>query len=100
MEQRAARPVHCREITTFAQMLEAIRAGKRVVHSISLAQPSDQTEEYDRAIKMVEMTQADTIELEEDRFDNLVMDRWAWTRQFMHSNSFYSEKARSKTVAD
>jgi hypothetical protein len=74
-------------------MLADIKAGKRIEHQIRLAQPTDQTKEYDRAIKMLEMSVDDEIELDERSFANFIMDDWSWMDQFLLSNTRYSPKA-------
>jgi hypothetical protein len=70
-------------------LLEEARQGKRINHMIQLAQPMDQTGEYDQAIKMLEMSVDDEIELTSREFGCYVMDRWDWKRQFSTSNSSY-----------
>ena len=72
-------------------MLVDIRHGKRISHSISLPQPMDQTKEYDQAIKMLEMSVDEIIELDDESFRNLVMDDWRWKEQFSASNIAYSK---------
>lgn len=81
------------------QRLEMAKSGKRVGLSFSLAEPVNQTRDYDRAIKMLEMTTAATIVLSEGDFSQYVMDDWHWKRQFLASNMSYSETAASAFVA-
>lgn len=76
-------------------MIEEIRKGNRVEHSIRLPQPVDQTKEYDRAIKMLEMSVDKEVELDETSFANFIMDDWSWSDQFLMTNSNYSAKAAS-----
>ena len=40
---------------------------------------------------MVEMTQDDVIELNEDQFDKLVMDNWSWKEQLQLTSSMYGK---------
>lgn len=75
--------------------LDEVRAGKIKVISVHLPVPEEHTKDYDRAIKMVEMSVADQITLDEHDFASYVMDDWAWKRQFLTSNSTYSGTARA-----
>ena len=81
-------------IAELDSMLADAKAGKKIRRSMSLIEPSDQTCDYDRAIRMMEMSQDEIIELEEHDFAQYVLDDWAWKRQFLHSNAVYSATAR------
>ncbi len=69
------------------------KAGKRIKLRIELVQSMDQTEEYDQAIAMCEMSVDDEISLSHDNFRNYVLDKWRWREQFIASNAGYSAKA-------
>ncbi len=69
------------------------RAGRRIQLSVDLIQPMDQTEEYDDAIAMCEMSVEDEMHLTQDAFRNYVLDKWHWRRDFLHSNRAYSATA-------
>ena len=70
--------------------LEDARLGRPLDRGVWLNEPVDQTKDYDRAIRMVEMHVDDTIELDERRFANYVLDDWDWTEQFTTTNSMYT----------
>lgn len=53
------------------------------------AAPTSYEAEYNRAIRMLEMSVETEIELEDDVFNQLVMDEWSWKRQFSVSNMAY-----------
>ena len=53
------------------------------------AAPTSYEKEYDRAIRMLELSVDDVIELEEDVFNQLVLDEWHWKNQFVASASLY-----------
>lgn len=76
-------------------MLAEAKHGKRIRRAVSLIEPMDQTRDYDRAIRMVDLDTRDTLELEESEFRQYVMDDWTWKQQFNHSNRAYS-----KTLGD
>ena len=73
--------------------LKAIKNGWVGAVSVSLPVPEDHTKDYDRAIKMLEMSVDDVIEMDEDSFTQFVMDDWHWKRNFLVSNSAYSGTA-------
>lgn len=65
------------------------------IHEIvQMVQPSDHTEDYDRALKMLELEVERIITLDEQAFDNLVLDDWGWGRQWAASNSGYVTSAK------
>lgn len=51
--------------------------------------PVNYEKEYDRAIRMLELSVEKEIEVEEDIFNQLVLDEWAWKHQFVASASLY-----------
>lgn len=44
---------------------------------------------YSRAIRMLELSVEDIIEVEETVFNQLVLDEWSWKNAFVMSNSTY-----------
>lgn len=44
---------------------------------------------YARAIRMLELSVEEIIEVEEDVFNQLVLDEWSWKRSFITANSTY-----------
>jgi hypothetical protein len=80
-------------IETLENSLADARAGKLTTLHISLPKPQDQTRDYDRAIKMLEMSIADSVTLSEQDFACYIQDDWMWKRQFLTSNAFYSGSA-------
>lgn len=51
--------------------------------------PTSYESDYARAIRMLELSIEDTIEVEEDIFNQLVLDEWSWKRSFTASNATY-----------
>lgn len=51
--------------------------------------PTSYEASYKRAIRMLELCVEDVIEVEEDVFNQLVLDEWDWKRSFTMSNSTY-----------
>lgn len=66
---------------------------------INMAAPTNNIKEYERAIRMLELTQDTVIELEEFEFNQLVMDDWGWKKKFLVDNASYSLTAASGLAA-
>ena len=56
---------------------------------VSPSRPVCYADNYTRAIRMLELSVDDTIEVEEDVFNQLVLDEWHWKNSFVTSASFY-----------
>lgn len=52
-------------------------------------QPCSYEQSYTRAIRMLELSVEDIIEIEEDVFNQLVLDEWTWKNSFSASNTLY-----------
>lgn len=74
-------------------MLTDAKEGRRIRRSINVIEPQDQTKDYDRAIKMLDMSEDETVMLSEEDFANYVQDDWNWKRGFLAANSAYSVTA-------
>ena len=51
--------------------------------------PRSYEKEYNRAIRMLELSVEDVIEIEEDVFNQLVLDEWAWKHNFVATGALY-----------
>jgi hypothetical protein len=51
--------------------------------------PVTYEDSYKRAIRMLELSVEDIIEVEEDVFNQLVLDEWSWKRGFVASTMSY-----------
>jgi len=59
--------------------------------TITFPIPKDNSSDYKRAIRMVEMTVEEVIELTEAQFDKLVMDNWNWKQELINTTSLYGK---------
>ena len=59
--------------------------------NINFRMPVDSSKDYKKAIRMIEMTQDEVIELNEEQFDRLVMDNWDWKEQLVLTSSMYGK---------
>lgn len=81
-------------IRELAAMKRQAMAGKQFPSCLTLVEPADHTKEYDRAIKMLEMSIDENIRLPEADFQCFVMDEWRWKVNFETSNMTYSKSLR------
>lgn len=51
--------------------------------------PTSYEDAYNKAIKMLEFSADEVIELTSDVFNQLVLDEWSWKGQFETTNAFY-----------
>lgn len=56
---------------------------------LQILKPFDHTSDYDRVIKMLEMSTGDEATLSEDQFEKYVMDEWHWKQQHVAMSSSY-----------
>lgn len=70
--------------------IESLRDGKIRKVAIALPFPENHMRDYDRVIKMLELSTEKEIELSESDFASYVMDDWEWKWQFIRANMPYS----------
>lgn len=92
-EARAGYMVAARKM--LEEKLKELEKGKPITVFVHLEMPQDHTKVYDTVIKMLEMHQGDTVELDSAQVRNLVMDQWDWKDQFIGTNAAYSNTAAS-----
>ena len=71
------------------RMLKDAKDGKYICRAISLPEPIDHTNDYERVVTMLEMSTEDEIELDEQDFDRYVMDNWSWKHMATEINTSY-----------
>jgi len=78
--------------------LKAARTGRPFQLSAftELVEPQDHTAEYDRAIRMLEMSEDAVITVTDREFQNFVEDRWEWSRDWAFSNMKYVGNQNSR----
>lgn len=78
-------------MTMFADCLKRLEDGHDSEHGdiFSLHKPSHYLKDYDRAIAMFEMAQEESIVLDDEDFQKLVLDDWEWKSRFSTVNSGY-----------
>jgi hypothetical protein len=63
--------------------------------NIGLTYPEDHTQDYERAISMMEASVYDKVELSTDEYDAYVLNNWGWKSKFILSNTAYVNAAIS-----
>lgn len=53
------------------------------------SRPQNYADNYSRAIRMLELSVEDVIEVEEHIFNQLVLDEWGWKQQFVAQSALY-----------
>jgi hypothetical protein len=87
--EKASKGYRERAIAELDASLKDAHAGKKIRRSIGLVEPMDQTKDYDRAIRMLELTVDEIVTIGNSEFAQYVMDDWAWKEQFTTSNAMY-----------
>jgi len=78
----------------FGAQMDRLRDGKDDFQvSFTGTRPQDHTEDYDRVLDMLDMSEDDTITLSEDEFAQYVRDDWGWKRNFMAMSATYAPDA-------
>jgi len=82
-----------RLVEDLEKKLADAKSGKGVVLQINLIKPQQYLAEYDRTLKMLELTSQEQVELSSEAFAQLVMDEWDWKQSFSTANNFYKVNA-------
>jgi hypothetical protein len=69
--------------------LQDAKDGKEFPGSIHIPAPEDHTKDYDRVIRMLQLSVDENIELDERDVEVYVLDRWSWSHNWAASNFQY-----------
>jgi hypothetical protein len=58
--------------------------------------PEDHTRDYDRVLRMLDLSVDSNVVLESREFENLVMDNWEWKEQFRSASIAYKAMASGR----
>lgn len=61
---------------------------------VPLQKPQQYLKDYDRVIRMLEMSHEDEITLDHQEFSQYVQDDWKWKEQFSNTTALYGNKLR------
>lgn len=87
--EKALEGYQARLLRELERRIHDLRRGRKISVYISLPEPEDHTEDYDRVLAMARMSVEDTIELTEDAFGMYVMDQWDWKNDFTATTGRY-----------
>lgn len=73
-------------------MIKKVRGGEPISHILTLMQPVNNVADYDRNIRMLELSDTTTVEISEQEFKQYVMDDWQWTASFKQYVDTYNGK--------
>ena len=71
------------------QLLNEARNGQKIPSNISLSPPVNHNDDYDRVIKMLEMSVDNVFQLSQTEFTQYVQDDWDWSQSWANSNYNY-----------
>lgn len=86
---KAVKEYQKKVVAHLQKLLTEAKKGKAVNLHVPLVQPVHYLDDYDRAVKMLEWTTQEEIELDQHEFAQYVMDEWQWQNHFAASNSAY-----------
>lgn len=80
-----------RFIAAMTKAIEQLKHGDILKTSIYMTPPEDHTKDYDRVIKMLEMSVDDTVEMDEESVQQLIQDDWRWKDQWREVTNSYAK---------
>ncbi len=87
--ERAQKGYRAAMIEELDRMLKEAASGGKIIRGVSMPEPEDHTDDYDRAILMLDMCVDKEVFITATEFECLVMDNWGWSRSFTASNNSY-----------
>lgn len=60
-----------------------IKAGRKISNHIHLERPTNHTEDYCKAIRMLNLHNGDTVAITKQEFSEFVEDDWRWKSRFL-----------------
>jgi len=74
------------------EALAQAKEGTKFVTNLNLIEPISHVKDYEKIIRMLELSVDDEIVLNNQEFTMYVLDEWAWKEQARFINSSYSSK--------
>lgn len=88
-----------RMIDNFEEHLRRLKDRKQptqVKINVNLVQPENHSDDYERALKMLQLHMEDTVTLDEQDFAELVQNDWGWERAFASTYNVTTGKRYGK----
>lgn len=80
-------------IEALRKLLDDLAADGEGPENLRFPLPADHRDDYERAIRMAEMSVDDNIELDQQEFNQYVMDNWLWKTDFLRTALAYDKVA-------
>lgn len=74
----------------YKEALEILKTDGEVIRNFELDKPVSHLGDYNRVIKMLEMSVEQEISLTSHEFEQYIMDKWNWKDSFRLSNAKYA----------
>lgn len=87
--QKAIEKYRFKAIEFFTEQLDIISSGGEVERYMRLPLPEEHTDDFDRAIQMVEWHQGTEMILTDQQFEQFVRNRWGWHQTFITNTASY-----------
>jgi hypothetical protein len=87
--EKALEVYRSRMIDYLEHMMDDIKHGRKVEHFIRMPEPEDHTDDYDRVLKMIDMSVDDEMVIGSSEFAQYVMDDWKWKESFANNTGSY-----------
>lgn len=78
---------------SIVKALKNVKKGGQVTLHVNLSPPQNHTDDYQRAIEMLDWEQENRVVLTQGEFMQLVQDDWGWKQNFTASNMMYTGEA-------
>lgn len=78
-----------RMVEHLEKMIDDVHKGRKIEHFIRMPEPEDHTDDYDRVLKMIDMSVDDEMVIGSSEFAQYVMDDWNWKESFANNTGSY-----------
>lgn len=86
-------------VTALLDSLKDLSEAYEVELFVNLSKPELHTDDFDRAIEMIDWEVSDEVELTEQEFQQYVQNNWHWMGKFRQDNVFYTGSASPSSAA-
>jgi hypothetical protein len=81
-------------VAELEQRMADARAGRKINGYFQYPEPQDHTKDYDRVLRMLELSLDNELELTQQDFAKYVMDDWEWKALWTQSTAAYVAAAK------
>lgn len=77
-------------VKELSSKLKKARKNEKVEANSNLQVPRNNLKEYDTVLEMLSRTSSSGVRLNQQQFNNYVLDKWSWQDSFLATSSLYS----------